>query len=374
MSATEREEAELAQAIALSLASSNPVAASAMDDDERQMQEALALSMAQPAVGVAAEGAPTSQPMDIDPAAAYADADVGGPSLSRLVFGENPSGEVMRQWRSQGVSLADVDVSDAPGITPFGAGLAQENGGPCAILAATQAFMLRRLLFDPNPAAPEPEPTWLEEPPQGEAALLPSDVESAEALLCGLADILTACASAPGGPAEPSGAEATSIAACPVVVALPAAADSGTLLSLSREALLQTLVANAARPRGWAATLEALRSRQAGLASPIGALSLLVSALLTRGAQRFSVERDDATQPLLDPQVPPAARRPPPAARRPPRAMRGRRACEWKGLRRWLEGFGGGSRGGGSSLALQRRRACDGAVRWQRGQAACGVR
>ena len=62
-------------------------------------------------------------------------------------------------------------------------------------------------------------------------------------------------------------------------------------------------MASAARPTSWAATLEALRERRAGLASQIGALALLVSALLTRGVGRFSAERDDASQPLLDMQV-----------------------------------------------------------------------
>jgi surfactin synthase thioesterase subunit len=66
--------------------------------------------------------------------------------------------------------------------------------------------------------------------------------------------------------------------------------------------LLGALVAHAARPTTWHATLEALRARRHGLASPLGALGFLVSALLTRGVGRFSEERDDPSQPLLDPQ------------------------------------------------------------------------
>ena len=139
------------------------------------MQEALALSMQQP--GSDLPSVPTSAgfdgeiPVGIDPAAA-ADAEAGGPSLGALIFGD-PNPEVMRQWKAQPVSFADVDISDTVGVTPFSAGLAQEHGGPCAILAAAQAFLLRRLLFDPDPAAAQPSPVWLEAAPDGDGSLLP---------------------------------------------------------------------------------------------------------------------------------------------------------------------------------------------------------
>jgi hypothetical protein len=296
----EEEERQLAEAIALSLESSQPRRA-----EEDEMARAMALSMQQPAAEATTDAKPT-------PADDFADADAGGPSLARLVFGDRPSGEVMRQWRSQGITLADVDLSEAAGITPFSAGLAQDNGGPCAVLAAAQAFMLRRLLFDPAPAAPQPTPVWLDEAEAGDGSLLPSDTEAMEALLCGLADILCGCATAPtpsatagassGGGAGLPPAAAGSLAACPVVLALPSGTEHGPLLEATKEALVAALVGGAARPCGWAATLQALRARRAGLASPIGALCVLLSAVLTRRTARFCEERDDAAQPLLDPQ------------------------------------------------------------------------
>jgi hypothetical protein len=203
-----------------------------------------------------------------------------------------------------------VDVSDAPGVTPFGAGLAQINGGPCAVLAAAQAFMLRRLLFSgDDPAGPPmPLPTWLDEAAAGDGSLLPSETEAGEALLCGLADALVACATTPSAAAMAAAGGGATLAPtpCQVVLAVPTAAMlEESWMQDERGAnpeLLGALVAHAARPTTWHATLEALRARRHGLASPLGALGFLVSALLTRGVGRFSEERDDPSQPLLDPQ------------------------------------------------------------------------
>lgn len=297
------EERQLNEAIALSLQQSQPAApmnTTEDDDEERMMQEALALSMQQPSTTT--DPSPPGDEPAVDPAAEYADADAGGPSLARLIFGDGSSPEVLRQWKSQGFLLADVDLSESPGITPFSAGLAQEHGGPCAVLAAAQAFMLRRLLYDPTPAAPSAAPAWLGEAPDGDGSLLPSDEEANEGLMRGLADILCSCATAPDDAA--SAAPATdALSACAVVIAVPTdELLASAALEASPEQLLRAFVASASRPRGWSATLATLRSRRAGLASPLGALSILVSAVLTRGVVRFCRERDDASQPVLDSQ------------------------------------------------------------------------
>ena len=277
------EERQIQEAIALSLASAGqPPPANAALSEESELRMALELSM-QPVQGSAAPAPPP--PLDdssdgvgrLD-AATIADAEAGGPALSRLVFGEHPAGEVTRQWRSQGLTLADVDLSEAPGVTPFGAGLAQEHGGPCAILAAAQAFMLRRLLFG-GEGSEASQPAWVDDAPMGDGSLLPSEVEAREALVRGLADILCTCAATPAAGASPSAAHDVPPT---VVIALPTSELlQSTALSGSSEALLSALVAGADRPTGWEATLDALRSRLAGLESPIGALALLVSALLT---------------------------------------------------------------------------------------------
>ena len=301
------EERQLQEALALSMQDQRPpTEPSTVHDEDEEMRQALALSMQQSTPPSIDGGAHSSSPPALPPAIDYSDADSGGPSLAELVFGR-PSGEVLRQWKSQGITLADVDLSEAPGITPFSAGLAQEHGGPCAILAAAQAFMLRRLLFDPTPSNPQPQPSWLDEASGGSgdatASLLPSELEAKDALHCGLADILCTAASAPSAAAS-SPSPPASLAESRVVLAIPTAQQlqDGVLVALPAQELLSALVATAARPVGWNATLDALRSRADGLASPLGALSLLLSALLTRTASRFSAERDDASQPLLDAQ------------------------------------------------------------------------
>ena len=284
-----------------------------MEDEDDELNRALALSMQQPSA-------------DLPPVNAYADADAGGPSLATLIFGEFPLQEVLKQWGAQGVSListAEADQSGAPGVVPFGAGLAQEHGGPCAILAAAQAFMLRRLFFDPTPAAPQPlPPAWLEAAAAGEGALLPADSDAIEALHRGLADILCGCATAPaaapagGAPAAapPAPPTVAALEACQVVLAIPTAAQLESLMpsiaslgsapspiDAARELLYQ-LVSIAARPCGWSATLNELRGRLDGLRSPIGALCLLVSAVLTRTSDKLSNERGEESVALIDQQ------------------------------------------------------------------------
>ena len=268
------------------------------------MREAMALSMQQPSA--MDDSAADDDMAGIDPVTA-AEAEAGGPALGRLIFGDTPNPEVLRQWKSQPVSFAAVDLSDTPGITPFSAGIAQEHGGPCAILAAAQGFLLRRLLFDPSPGAALPSPSWLDDATRGDDSLLPSDAMAADALLCGLTDMLCGCAIAPSAAATALGEDAAGAAGslddCSVVLCLPTAAQisSAQLLSVSRDALLSALVSTAARPRGWRACLAELRARADGLVSPIGALCLLVSAVLTRGLARFCEERAEASQPMLDP-------------------------------------------------------------------------
>ena len=94
--------------------------------------------------------------------------------------------------------MSRAPASDDSAAVPFGAGILQEQGGPCAVLAAAQGFLLRRLLFDPDVARPTPEPEWRAE--AGSEPLLPSAELAVEALLSGLADMLWTAATAPLNP------------------------------------------------------------------------------------------------------------------------------------------------------------------------------
>ena len=63
------------------------------------------------------------------------------------------------------------------------------------MLAATQAFLLRRLLFDPAPGEPAPPPApeaWLRQADVGR--LMPLETAATDSMLRGVADMLWAAA------------------------------------------------------------------------------------------------------------------------------------------------------------------------------------
>ncbi|KAL3641128.1 hypothetical protein CASFOL_016096 [Castilleja foliolosa] len=65
--------------------------------------------------------------------------------LFLMIFGEGVSKDVLAQWSNQGIRFsADPETS---------MGLVQHEAGPCGVLAAIQAFVLKYLLFSPE----EPE-------------------------------------------------------------------------------------------------------------------------------------------------------------------------------------------------------------------------
>ncbi|KAL1495180.1 hypothetical protein AB1Y20_017045 [Prymnesium parvum] len=291
---------ELQQALALSLQQ----APSPSADEARQLAEAIARSL---------DPAPPSPP-----SASSADADLqaaidlsltahtslppvlpavpSAATLHQLLFGD-ASPLVEAQWLHQGICFAPPPAALPEGALPFAAALAQEHGGPCAVLASAQAFLLRRLLFDPDPHTPRqlplpPPPSPPATPPPAHASLLPSAEAAADALLRGLADILWAAATTrDSGP--PNDASTATIALLPPEAPPP---DGGAA------PLLAALLAHAVEAHSWRGVYDALGARVASLHAPVGALSFLTSALLSRGLGPFTAERDDASRPLIDPQ------------------------------------------------------------------------
>ncbi|KAK6131057.1 hypothetical protein DH2020_035201 [Rehmannia glutinosa] len=62
--------------------------------------------------------------------------------LFLMIFGNRVSKDVLAQWSNQGIRFsADPETS---------MGLVQHEGGPCGVLAAIQAFVLKYLLFSPE--------------------------------------------------------------------------------------------------------------------------------------------------------------------------------------------------------------------------------
>eukprot|EP00965_Chrysotila_dentata_P157316 5197469-Pleurochrysis_carterae.AAC.1 len=119
--------------------------------EDEQLQAALALSVElmegrqRPGEPAAGAGAGQNQWRDVTAA-----------ELHNLLFGDSASAAVKSQWTSQGIALAPVSEVASGGVgvdasmgsgadaMKFEAGLAQQQGGPCAILAAAQARALAR--------------------------------------------------------------------------------------------------------------------------------------------------------------------------------------------------------------------------------------
>ena len=184
-----QEDDELQQALALSL-QAPPPAAPAPTDEDAELQAALALSLGQSSSGPPPAPAPAPAQLTVEPD--EPEPEPTAEALSLLVFGADASPAVLRQWHSQGIQLgaaggaavATAGAATAEGALPFGAGLMQEHGGPCAVLSAAQGFLLRRLLFDPEPATAQPRPAWRAE--AAAALLQPPTSLVEEACLSGL--------------------------------------------------------------------------------------------------------------------------------------------------------------------------------------------
>ena len=149
------EEDELQQAMALSLQAPPATAAQAAEDAE--MQAAVALSLGQPAAP--APAMPASPLLVRVEESNEAEPEPTAEALAQLVFGAHATPTVLRQWHSQGFRLgaAADGPATAGGVLPFGAGLEQEHGGPCAVLSAAQATTSPEPKPEPRPR-PSPSP------------------------------------------------------------------------------------------------------------------------------------------------------------------------------------------------------------------------
>ncbi len=233
-------------------------------------------------------------------------ADETADILNRVLVDDAPSAAVQRQWTSQPIRFTEAASASAaaeatPGAAPFSAGLEQRQGGPCAVLAAAESFLLRRLLFDPDLERPQPPPEgergWIATEASAPASQLLAGAALANAaLLSGLADILWQAASA----------APLSDGALPVaVVALPSAEWLSTQPDeLSLEATVLQIAQARKCVRSWTETRAALACGAACLASRVGALAFLASTLLSRGLERVANDRGfESSTPLIDSQL-----------------------------------------------------------------------
>lgn len=215
-----------------------------------------------------------------------------------LIFGSRVSKDVLAQWCNQGIRFStDPDTA---------MGLVQHEGGPCGVLAAIQAFVLKYLLFsqeDSENVAPNMQSKFPLRKDQGHesvaADIFPSfsDGERSRALVRSMREILFLCGHSKRaviaslgilGDAVKSVDEFEDEAIAKALGGL--SVESGSdLLTILR---VDTCTSQSAALHKLEAMLPIFRSR-------MGALFFLISALLSRGLDNVQEDRDDPSLPLV---------------------------------------------------------------------------
>ncbi|KAJ6821031.1 uncharacterized protein M6B38_394985 [Iris pallida] len=221
--------------------------------------------------------------------------------LYSMVFGSSVSRDILAQWSNQGIKFS----SDPETCM----GLVQHEGGPCGVLAAIQAFVLKNLLFSPENldkckvTAPL-QSLGLRRCTQSSSARADAftsltEDRKARALVHSMVDILFLCGSRQrtvvatlsvfnnhSEGASEDGQKDERITKSLESLSIESASDFQRVLRVktytSREAVFRRLVSE----------LPVFQSR-------MGAMLFLISALLSRGLERIQADRDDPSLPLV---------------------------------------------------------------------------
>ncbi|KAJ8762798.1 hypothetical protein K2173_022927 [Erythroxylum novogranatense] len=216
--------------------------------------------------------------------------------LFSIVFGNGVSKGILAQWSNQGIRFSpDPETS---------MGLVQHEGGPCGVLAAIQAFVLKYLLFFPYDSS-RVEPSMVQSSGAGRLSkgqcVAPHDFisltedEKTRALVRSMGEILFMC-----------GSKKRAVIAFLNVNGK----DAGTLVR--DEKIAKTLedlsfesasdlrkVLRIERFASQTRTLMRLEEMIPVFQSRMGALLFLISALLSRGLDSVQSDRDDPSLPLV---------------------------------------------------------------------------
>lgn len=224
------------------------------------------------------------------------DADVN--QLFSMVFGNDVSKGILAQWCNQGIRFS-------PDPETF-MGLVQHEGGPCGVLAAIQAFVLKYLIFFPDdlgkvePNMPENADSRRFSKSESVTSNMFSSLTEdgkARALVRSMGEILFLCGSNKGAviatlsilvhDAEGSDSLKDDIMTKALEgVSIESASDLQTILRVNT----YTSIANAYKRLE--AMIPVFQSR-------MGALLFLISALLSRGLDSIQADRDDPNPPLV---------------------------------------------------------------------------
>ncbi|XP_030544044.1 ubiquitin carboxyl-terminal hydrolase MINDY-3 isoform X2 [Rhodamnia argentea] len=219
--------------------------------------------------------------------------------LFSMVFGGDVSKGILAQWSNQGIRFSpDPETS---------MGLVQHEGGPCGVLAAVQAFVLKCLLFFPDDLrkgastispilGPKASPRRQFQGSDNFSSL--SDSEKLRALIRSMSEILFHC-----GSNKRAVIATLSVTGKELEVPADGSKDEGTIKALEGLPIesasdlqkilrVETYSVQATVFRRLEATLPFFQSR-------MGALLFLISALLSRGLDAVQADRDDPSLPLV---------------------------------------------------------------------------
>nr|XP_043607253.1 ubiquitin carboxyl-terminal hydrolase MINDY-3 [Erigeron canadensis] len=219
--------------------------------------------------------------------------------LFSMVFGNEVSKGILAQWSNQGIRFSPDEETSM--------GLVQHEGGPCGVLAAIQAFVLKYLLFFPQelvkalPNSPLKSVSRrlqdTQDPVSNIFGSLTEETKS-RALVRSMCEILFLC-----GNNNSATIASLRILDCEIEGKDESSKDENVArslegLSIESSSDLQKVltVCTFTSPTSAMQRLEEMipifRSR-------MGALLFLLSALLSRGLDTVQDDRDDPTQPLV---------------------------------------------------------------------------
>ncbi|KAK6118915.1 hypothetical protein DH2020_047342 [Rehmannia glutinosa] len=240
--------------------------------------------------------------------------------LFLMIFGNRVSKDVLAQWSNQdtdcGHSVFVESFMKASSISVkyrFSAdpetsmGLVQHEGGPCGVLAAIQAFVLKYLLFSPeasdNVAQNIPSNLSIRRVPKNESVATDifsrlSEGQKSRALVRSMSEILFLC-----GRNERALIASLNISNHDFVESVNGSEDEAIAkvlrgLSVESGADLQKVLRVDTCTSRWSA-LQKLEALLPIFRSRMGALLFLISALLSRGLDNVQEDRDDPSQPLV---------------------------------------------------------------------------
>lgn len=219
--------------------------------------------------------------------------------LFSMVFGSGVSKGILAQWSNQGIRFSPDEETSM--------GLVQHEGGPCGVLAAIQAFVLKYLLFFPQELVKGVPHTStisvskrLQETQDSMSNIFGSLTEETKsrALVRSMCEILFLCGSNNSATiaslrifnrqieGKDEGSKDEIVARSLDGFSIESGSDLQKVLTVSTFTSLES-------------AMQRLEEMIPIFRSRLGALLFLLSALLSRGLETVQADRDDPSQPLV---------------------------------------------------------------------------